>query len=105
MAMLEEIRSFFEALRYPFSWRANPSLERPFTDNELRVESERHWRLEMEAVDALENAVLHLYEAGADDPAAIDLLDAVVVIVRRQDEQRELRFREITELLSRASRR
>jgi hypothetical protein len=26
MAMLEEIRSFFEALRYPFSWRANPSL-------------------------------------------------------------------------------
>jgi len=102
--MLDEIRSFFEELRYPFSWRPNPSQEGPFTDTELRAESERHWRLEMEAVDALETAVLHLYDAGTDDAAAIDLLDEVVVIVRRKDEQRELRFREIAELLSRASR-
>jgi hypothetical protein len=74
MAMLDEIRSFFEALHYRFSWRANPSLARPLTDRELRAESERHWP-GMEAVDALETAVLHLYEAGVDDPAAIDLLD------------------------------
>jgi hypothetical protein len=32
--MLDELRSFFEELRYRFIWRPNPSLEGPFTDAE-----------------------------------------------------------------------
>jgi hypothetical protein len=96
--MLDEIRSFFDVLRRPFEWPEGlPAIGTDGSD--LRAESEHHWRLATEAVDKMEAMIINLYDAGADDPAAIDLLDEVVAILRRKDEPQDTRFVEIGKLL------
>jgi hypothetical protein len=97
--MLDEIRSFFEELRKPFKWPENLSTIDPAIEHKLRTESELHWRLAMQSLDDLETKIVELYEAGADVPAAIDLIDEVMVIIRRKDKPQELRVREIGQLM------
>jgi hypothetical protein len=98
--MLEEIRLFFEGLRVPApKWPENLSALDPVVEGELRAESERHWRLAMEAVDKMEARIVGLYEVGADVPAAIDLIDEVVAIIRRKDKPRKRRVKEIGRLM------
>ena len=70
---------------------------------DLRAESEQHWRLAMEAADKMEAKIIDLYDAGADVPAAIDLLDEVVAIIRRKDKPQDLRVKEIGQLLQKRS--
>ena len=77
--MLEEIRLFFERLREPPpKWPENLSAIDPGAERELRAEFEQHWRLAMQALDEMETKIVDLYDAGADVPAAIDLVDEVV---------------------------
>ena len=95
--MLDEIRSFFEELRQPFTWPDNlPAIA---AGRDLRAESERHWRLAMQYLDQLEASLLEIYEAGADDPAAIEFFDNVISIIRRRDKSDDDRLREIGKLL------
>ena len=95
--MLEEIRSFFEELQQPFTWPDNlPAIA---TGLDLRALSERHWRLAMQYLDELEAKIVELYVIGPDDPAAIDLIDEVVAIVRQRDKTLDLRLQEIGELM------
>jgi hypothetical protein len=98
--MLGEIRSFFEKLREEPApaWPKGVSAIGP-DGRDLRAESERHWRLAMEAADKMEVMIVDLYEAGADVPAAIDLIDEVVAIIRRKDKPRDLRVKEIGRLM------
>jgi hypothetical protein len=56
----------------------------------------------MEAADKMEAKIVELYEAGADVPAAIDLVDEVVAIIRRKDKPRDLRLKEIGRLIEAA---
>jgi hypothetical protein len=53
----------------------------------------------MEAADKMETMIIDLYAAGTDVPAAIDLVDEVVAIIRRKDKPRELRLKEIGRLI------
>jgi hypothetical protein len=99
--MLDEIRSFFEKLREPPAWPEGVSTIGP-NGRDLRAESERRWRLAMEAADKMEAKIVELYEAGADVPAAIDLVDEVVAIIRRKDKPRDLRLKEIGRLIEAA---
>jgi hypothetical protein len=98
--MLDEIRSFFEKLREepPPAWPEGVSAVGP-NGRDLRAESERHWQLAMEAADKMEATIVELYEAGADVPAAIDLVDEVVAIIRRKDKARDKRAKEIGRLI------
>jgi hypothetical protein len=98
--MLDEIRSFFEKLREQPApaWPEGALVIGP-DGGDLRAESEQHWRMTMEAVDKMETMIVHLYEAGADVPAAIDLIDEVVAIIRRKDKPRDLRVKEIDRLM------
>jgi hypothetical protein len=50
----------------------------------------------------MEAKIVELYEAGADVPAAIDLVDEVVAIIRRKDKPRDLRLKEIGRLIEAA---
>jgi hypothetical protein len=99
--MLDEIRSFFEELREEPAptWPEGVSAIALATERDLRAESEHHWRLMMQSVDDLETKIVGLYEAGTDVPAAIDLIDEVVAIIRRNDKLPELRVREIGQLM------
>jgi hypothetical protein len=95
--MLDEIQSFFEELQQPFSWPDNlPAIT---LGRDFRAESERHWRLAMQYLDELEAKIVELYAIGADVPAAIDLIDEVVAIIRRKDKAQDLRVREIGQLM------
>ena len=99
--MLDEIRSFFEELREepaPALPEGIPAID-PATGRDLRAESEHHWRLMMECGDDLETKIVDLYDAGADVPAAIDLIDEVVAIIRRKGEPHQTRVRDIGQLL------
>jgi hypothetical protein len=94
--MLEDIRRFFdEQRRPPPKWPEHLPTISPITGEDLRAESERHWRLAMQYLDEIEAVVMGLYEAGADDPAAIDVLDGVIATIRRKDETYETRLKEI----------
>jgi hypothetical protein len=95
--MLEEIRSFFEELRGPFRWPEG--LPAMAAGMDLRAESERHWRLAMQYLDELEAKIVELYEAGADVPALIELIDEVVAIIRQKGEPHDVRVREIGRLM------
>jgi hypothetical protein len=102
--MLEEIRLFFEGLREPPpKWPENLSAIDPGAERELRAKSEQHWRLAMQALDEMETKIVDLYDAGADVPAAIDLVDEVVAIIRRKDKPQDLRVKEIGQLLQKRS--
>jgi hypothetical protein len=97
--MLGEIRSFFAELRdEPFKWPEGVPAIDPVTGRDLRAESEHHWRLMMQSLDDLETKIVDLYDAGADVPAAIDLIDEVVAIIRRKVSPQE-RILEIGRLL------
>jgi hypothetical protein len=100
--MLNEIRSFFEKLREEPApaWPEGVSAIGP-DGGDLRAESEHHWRLMMQSVDELEAKIVDLYDAGADAPVAIDLIDEVVAIIRRRDKPRDMRVQEIGRLMSR----
>jgi hypothetical protein len=102
--MLNEIRSFFEKLRQKPApaWPEGVSAIGP-DGGDLRAESEHHWRLMMQSVDELEAKIVDLYDAGADVPAAIDLVDEIVAIIRRKDKPQDLRVKEIGLLLQKRS--
>jgi len=91
--MLDEIRSFFERLRKPHTWPEHLS-----PHSELRAQSEEHWRLSMESLDRMEEALIRIYKARGDDPAAIDVFDEIISIIRRKDKLDDERVREIGEL-------
>jgi hypothetical protein len=57
----------------------------------------------MQALDEMETKIVDLYDAGADVPAAIDLVDEVVAIIRRKDKPQDLRVKEIGQLLQKRS--
>jgi hypothetical protein len=72
--MLDEMHSFFEALRKPAEWPKNLSGLDPRREKELRAESEKHWHLAVEDLERLEAALIEVYEAGAEDPDARGVL-------------------------------
>jgi hypothetical protein len=98
--MLEEIRRFFDEQRGPQpKWPEHVPAISPITGEDLRAESERHWRLAMQYLDEIEAVVIGLYEDGADDPASIDVLDGVIATMRRKDETYATRLKEIWRLM------
>jgi hypothetical protein len=95
--MLNEIRLFFEGLRKPFSWPTNNlSAVDPFMDRELRAESQKHWRFAMQELDKIEFRLIKLHEAS--NPAAMDVLDQAMSIIRQEDESRDDRLRRLAQL-------
>jgi benzoyl-CoA reductase/2-hydroxyglutaryl-CoA dehydratase subunit BcrC/BadD/HgdB len=64
----------------------------------LRAESERYWRSSMESLDRMEEALIRIYKARGNDPAAIDVFDEIISIIRRKDKLDDERVREIGEL-------
>jgi hypothetical protein len=70
----------------------------PFFERELRAESENHWDLAVERLDGFGAALIEIYEAGAEHPFKIDLLDQFVSIIRRKGRPDE-RAREIAKLV------
>jgi hypothetical protein len=98
--MLEEIRRFFDEQRgAPPKWPEHLPAISPITGEDLRAESERHWRLAMDCIDEFEATVLTLYDAGADNTRAIGFLDDVMTIIRRTSESHQERSLEIGRLL------
>jgi hypothetical protein len=95
--MLDEIRSFFEEQRTPFKWPEG--LPAVVAGSDMRAESEKHWRLAMHYLDELEAKIVDLYDAGADIPAAIDIVDEIVAIIRRKSVPQDQRVREIGQLM------
>ena len=69
-----------------------------FLERELRAESENRWDLAVERLDGLGTALIEIYEAGAEHPIKIDLLDQFVSIIRRKGRPDE-RAREIAKLM------
>ena len=53
----------------------------------------------MQYLDEIEAVIIGLYEEGADNSAAIDLLDGVIVIIRQKGESYAARLKEIGRLL------
>jgi hypothetical protein len=96
--MLDEVRSFFEALRKPVDWPKSFQRRDPRWQKEPRAESEKHRRLAVEDLDRLEAALIEVYEAGAEDLSATDFLDQVISIIRRKDKPAGDRVREIGNL-------
>jgi len=97
--MLDEIRSFFDGVRKPFAWSPNDlSALDPSLVRELRATSEKHWHLAMEAADELEAKLMEIYDLGGDEPAAIGVLDRIMLIIRQKKSQDD-RMLEIRNLL------
>jgi hypothetical protein len=98
--MFEEIRPFFDRLRKQPQpeWPKNLSAIDPDFEMELLADSEKHWRLAMECLDEMEVAIVQIYDAGADDPVAIDLLDEIVSLIRGKGTD-EVRLAKIAKLL------
>ncbi len=87
--MLDEIIAFFDELRTPFEWPDNyPSID-PISGVNLRAHCEKHHRLAMRAVDKTEFHLVEIYRAGGDNITAIDFLDGVIAIIRRDDTAHE----------------
>ena len=70
----------------------------PSLGSELRSESEKHCGQLVGHLDGLGTALVEMYEAGAEHPIKIDLLDQVVSIIRRK-ERPDKRVREIANLM------
>jgi hypothetical protein len=99
--MLDEIHAFFDGLRS----KPKPvlsSVGHPMAA-ELRATLDENWRLLLEVLDGMEASLLEIYEAGADDPAAIDFFDKIRFIIRRSDQSDDDRLCNVGKLL-RASR-
>ena len=102
--MLNETRSFFDEGRRPApKWPEDLPAISTVTGEDLRAQSERHWRLAMQYLDEIEAVIIGLYEEGADNSAAIDLRDGVVVIIRRKGESYAARLKEIRHCYERGS--
>jgi hypothetical protein len=86
--MIDEIRSFFDGLRDEPAppWPEGTPPIHPITGVDLRALAEQHHRLGLQSLDDMEAKIMDLYEAGASVPAAIDLVDGVVAIIRRKNE-------------------
>jgi hypothetical protein len=67
-------------------------------ESDFRAESEKHWDPVVGHLDGLGPALIEIYEAGAEHPIKIDLLDQVVSIIRRKKRPDE-RIREIAILM------
>jgi hypothetical protein len=102
--MLDEIKSFFDELRTPLEWPDHfPSID-PITGVNLRAHVENHHRIAMLALDKTEFHLLEIYRVGTDSIAAIDFLDRVIAIIRR-DGSADERMREIGRFLRQQDRR
>ena len=98
--MLEEIRRFFDEQRGPPpKWPEHLPAISPITGEDLRAESEKHWRLAMECLDEFERRILLLHDAGGESTRAIGFLDDVMTIIRRKNESHQERSLEIGRLL------
>jgi len=96
--MIDEIKSFFDQLRTPFEWPDHfPSID-SVSGVDLRAHCEKHHRLAMLALDKTEFHLLEIYRAGTDSFAAIEFLDQVIAIIRR-DASADERMRAIGRFL------
>jgi elongation factor P--beta-lysine ligase len=87
--MLDEIKAFFDELRTPFEWPDHyPSID-PISGVNVRAHCQKHHHLAMLALDKTEFHLLEIYRAGADSVAAIDFLDQVIAIIRRDGSAEE----------------
>jgi hypothetical protein len=87
--MLDEIKDFFDELRTPFDWPDHfPSID-PISGIDVRAHCEKHHYLAMRALDKTEFHLLEIYRAGGESITAIDFLDRVIAIIRRDDSAEE----------------
>jgi hypothetical protein len=87
--MLDEIKDFFDELRTPFEWPDHfPEID-PVSGVNVRANCEKHHRVAMAALDKTEFHLLRIYRAGSDNINAIDVLDGVMAIIRRDDPAHE----------------
>src|SRR5271154_5419537 len=88
-SMLDEIKDFFDELRTPFDWPVHfPSID-PISGIDVRAHCEKHHHLAMRALDKTEFHLLEIYRAGGESITAIDFLDRVIAIIRRDDSAEE----------------
>ncbi len=97
--MIDEIRSFMEELRRPSGPPQNYASLPPGWYESLLADYQTHTRLMIESVDKIDDALTVIYNAGADDPVAVDVLDQVVAIIRKRGESPNERMRQIANLL------
>jgi hypothetical protein len=89
ISMLDEINGFFDELRTPFEWPDHfPEID-PISNVNIRAHCEKHHHLAMLALDKTEFHLLEIYRAGGDSATAIDFLDGVIAIIRRDDSAEE----------------
>jgi hypothetical protein len=89
ISMLDEINGFFDELRTPFEWPDYfPEID-PISNVNIRAHCEKHHNLAMRALDKTEFHLLEFYRAGGDSASAIDFLDGVIAIIRRDDSAEE----------------
>ena len=87
--MLDEIKDFFDELRTPFDWPDHfPTID-PISGVNVRAHCEKHYHLAMRALDKTEFHLLEIYRAGGDSATAMDFLDRVIAIIRRDDSAEE----------------
>ena len=87
--MLDEINGFFDELRTPFEWSDHfPEID-PISNVNIRAHCEKHHHLAKLALDKTEFHLLEIYWAGGDSATAIDFLDGVIAIIRRDDSAEE----------------
>jgi len=97
--MLDEIRTFFKEQRAPFKWPEGLPVIAAGMD--MRAESEKHWQLARYYLDEMEAKIIDLYDAGADNTAAIEIVDEVIAIIRRKGEPHQARVKAIGQLMLR----
>jgi hypothetical protein len=97
--MLDEIQAFIDRLR---NQKPPPikdiSATWPEMDRSLREDQAKAHRGMLDAAEGIEEHLRALYENGADSADAIDLLDQVVVIIKRNDLTDSQRVRELAVL-------
>jgi len=94
--MLDQIRSFFEEQRTPFE--CPEELLLTAETDALRATCRAHWLIARDYLDQMEKTVLELYDAGAEDPAALDFVDKVVAIISQDGKTHNKRIDEILQL-------
>jgi hypothetical protein len=97
--MLDEIQDFIDRLR---NQKPAPikdiSVTWPEMDRSLREDQAKAHQGMLEASEQLGERLTNLYEIGADDPDAIEVLDQAVAIIRRNDLTDSQRVRELAVL-------
>jgi hypothetical protein len=86
MLVLDEIQAFIDRLR---NQKPPPitdiSATWPEMDKSLREDQAKAHQGMLEAAERIGENLTNLYEIGADDPEAIDVLDQAVAVIRRKD--------------------